>query len=247
MAQRLVGKSALVTGASRGLGAGIVRRLASEGARVAFTYHKSRDKAEALVAEIEASGGRALALQADSADRSAVRASVETTVASSGGLDILVNNAGGAHVAPLDDFPQEEYDWMLEVNVTAVFTAIQAAIPHLGRGGRIINIGSVTGDRIQMAGLAPYAMVKSAVAGLTRAAAFELGPRGITVNTVQPGPTNTDANSESGPYADIVTAMIPVGKYAQPSDIASAVAYLASPEAWFVNGASWKVDGGHAL
>ncbi|MDP4510090.1 3-oxoacyl-ACP reductase family protein [Nonomuraea turcica] len=247
MTQQLAGKSALVTGGSRGIGAAIVRRLAREGARVAFTYTSAKDQADALVAEVTAAGGRALAVQADSADPQAVQDAVDRTVEELGALDILVNNAGVAHVAPLEEFPLKEFDRMIAVNVRGVFTAIQAAAPHLGRGGRIITIGSINADRVPVPGTGVYSLTKAAVAGLSRGLARELGPRGITVNTIQPGPTETDMNPDSGPFAESMKAMLPVGHYAQPADIASAVAYLAGPEARFVTGASWDVDGGFAV
>ncbi|WP_188188472.1 3-oxoacyl-ACP reductase family protein [Nonomuraea sp. SYSU D8015] len=247
MTQQLTGKVALVTGGSRGIGAAIVRRLARDGARVAFTYSSTKDHAEALVEEITITGGRALAIQADSGDPDAVRQAVAHAVDALGGLDILVNNAGVAHVAPLEDFPLEEFDRMVAVNVRGVFTAIQAAAPHLGRGGRIITIGSINADRVPVPGIGAYSLTKAAVAGLGRGLARELGPRGITVNTIQPGPTATDMNPDSGPFAEAMKAMLPVGHYAQPTDIASAVAYLAGPEARFITGVAWDVDGGFAV
>lgn len=243
----LAGRVALVTGGSRGIGAAIVERLAAEGARVAFTYGSRAADAEELVGKITAAGGEAMAVEADSAQPEAVRRAIAAVVAEFGGLDVLVNNAGVAHVAPLEDFPLEEFDRMLAVNVRGVFTAIQAAAHHLEHGGRIITIGSVNADRVPVAGIGVYAMTKAAVAGLTRGLARELGPRGITVNTVQPGPTATDMNPDAGPFAEAMKELMPLGHYAEPADIASAVAYLARPEARFVTGATWDVDGGFAL
>ncbi|MGW7301405.1 3-oxoacyl-ACP reductase family protein [Streptomyces sp. NPDC054829] len=243
----LTGKVALVTGGSRGIGAAIVRRLAADGAAVAFTYSSAKDTAEALAEEITQQGGSALAIQADSADEDAVRAAITETVQHLGALDILVNNAGVAHVAPLEEFPLAEFDRMIAVNVRGVFTAIQAAAPLLGQGGRIITIGSINADRIPVPGVGVYSLTKAAVAGLTRGLARELGPRGITVNTVQPGPTETDMNPDSGPFAESMKQLMPLGHYAQPADIASAVAYLARPEARFITGTSWDVDGGFAV
>ncbi|MFF4246763.1 3-oxoacyl-ACP reductase family protein [Streptomyces sp. NPDC001822] len=247
MTDVLSGKKALVTGGSRGIGAGVVRRLAADGAAVAFTYVRAKDTADALVAEIAAAGGRAVAIQADAADRSAVRSAVATTVAELGGLDILVNNAGHGEVAPLAEFTDEAFDRIMALNVTAVFTAIQAASEHFTEGARVINIGSVVADSVPFGGMGAYSASKAAVAGLTRAVAVELGPRGITVNNLQVGPTNTESNPDSGPVAQLMTGFMPIGKYAQPSDIADAVAYLASPAAWYVTGASWNVDGGSGL
>ena len=243
----LQGRVALVTGGSRGIGAAIVRRLATDGASVAFTYGRGVEDAEALAAEISAHDRRVLAIRADSADPVAVQNAIETTLDAFGSLDILVNNAGVAHAAPLDEFPLVEFDRMLAVNVRGVFTAIQGASRHLGRGGRIITIGSVNADRVPVAGIGAYAMTKAAVAGLTRGLARELGPRGITVNTVQPGPTATDMNPDAGAFAQAMKDLMPLGHYAQPADIASAVAYLAGPESRFVTGATWDVDGGLAI
>jgi 3-oxoacyl-[acyl-carrier protein] reductase len=247
MTQQLTGKTALVTGGSRGIGAAIVRRLAADGAKVAFTYTSAKDQADKLAADITAAGGTVLPIQADSADPAAVQAVVAQTVTELGGLDILVNNAGVAHVAPIEQFPLDEFDRMLAVNVRGVFTAAQAAVPHLSAGGRIITIGSINADRIPVPGIGVYALTKAAVAGLSRGLARELGPRGITVNTIQPGPTETDMNPDAGPFADAMRALLPVGHYAKPADIASAVAYLAGPESRFITGVSWDVDGGFAI
>lgn len=150
-------------------------------------------------------------------------------------------------VAPLAEFKDDDFDRIMALNVTATFTAIQAASEHLTEGGRVITIGSVNADIVPFAGLGAYSASKAAVAGLTRGVAAELGPRGITVNNLQVGPTNTESNPDSGPFAQVLTGLTPIGKFAQPSDIASAVAYLASPEAWYVTGASWNVDGGFGL
>ena len=191
---KLQGRRALVTGASRGIGAEIVRRLAADGASVAFTYGRSAAEAEKLVAEVTGDGGKAVAIQADSADAEQVAKSVDDAVAQLGGLDILVNNAGVAVMRDIESLTLEEFDRQLAINVRAVFVAIQRAVPHLDTDGRIINIGSINADRVPGPGLAGYAMTKAAVAGLTRGLARELGPRGITVNNVQPGPIATDMN-----------------------------------------------------
>ena len=140
-------RRALVTGGSRGIGAGIVRRLAADGADVAFTYREAKGPANDLEQEIIGSGRQAFAVQADSEDPDALRAAISETVEGFGGLEVLVNNAGTSHIAPIEDFPLAEYDRLLAVNVRAIFVAIQAALPHLGAGGRIINIGSVMADR----------------------------------------------------------------------------------------------------
>lgn len=239
-------RRALVTGGSRGIGAAIVRRLAADGAHVAFTYAASRVPAEELQSEISGQGGTAVPIHADSADAQQVSAAVDETVSQLGGLDILVNNAGLTHSGNVESFPLEEFDRMLAVNVRAVFVATRHAIPHLGTGGRIITTGSIFADHTPRPGSAVYAMTKAAVAGLTRGLARELGPRGITVNVIQPGPTTTDANPDSGEFADAMRERTAVGHYGRPEDIASAVAYLAGPEADFITGISWNVDGGFA-
>jgi 3-oxoacyl-[acyl-carrier protein] reductase len=247
MAAPLSGRRALVTGASRGIGAEIVRRLAADGAAVAFTYGASAAEAEKLAAEVAEAGGTAIAIQADSADPDQVTRSVDETVAQLGGLDILVNNAGVAHVADAESFPLEQFDRLVAINVRAAFVAIQRALPHLGDGGRIINIGSINADRVPVPGLSVYAMTKGAIAGLTRGLARELGPRGVTVNNVAPGPIATDMNPEVGEFADAMRQVMAVESYGHPRDIASVVSYLAGPEAAYITGATWNVDGGYTV
>ncbi|MEK2611840.1 3-oxoacyl-ACP reductase family protein [Pseudomonas shirazensis] len=240
----LTGKVALVQGGSRGIGAAIVRRLALQGAHVAFTYVSSAGPAQALADEISAAGGKALALRTDSADASAVQQAVQNTLEAFGRLDILVNNAGVLAVAPVAEFDLAEFDRMLAVNVRSVFVASQAAAPHLGQGGRIINIGSTNAERMPFAGGAPYAMSKSALVGLTKGLARDLGPQGVTVNNVQPGPVDTDMNPADGDFADSLIPLMAVGRYGHAEEIASFVAYLAGPEAGYITGASLTVDGG---
>ncbi|WEL56944.1 3-oxoacyl-ACP reductase FabG [Pseudomonas kermanshahensis] len=242
----LDGKVALVQGGSRGIGAAIVRRLARDGARVAFTYVSSAVPAEQLAQEIIDNGGQALALRADSADAAAVQLAVDDTAKAFGGLDILVNNAGVLTVAPIAEFDLGDFDRMLAVNVRSVFVASQAAVRHMGQGGRIINIGSTNAERMPFAGGAPYAMSKSALVGLTRGMARDLGPQGITVNNVQPGPVDTDMNPASGEFADSLIPLMAIGRYGQVDEIASFVAYLAGPEAGYITGASLTADGGFA-
>jgi 3-oxoacyl-[acyl-carrier protein] reductase len=246
MAEKLTGKVALVTGGSRGIGAAIAQRLARDGAAVAITYVSARPKADEVVRAIEAAGGRALAIHADSADAEAVKSAVAETVRTFGRLDVLVNNAGIAVVMPLDQFSLDDFDRMVAVNVRAVFVAVQEASRHMGDGGRIITIGSVNADRIPFAGGSVYAMTKAAVAGLTRGLARDLGPRGITVNTVQPGPVDTDMNPADGPFAEALKGWLALARYGRGDEIAGLVSYLASPEAGFVTGASLTIDGGFA-
>jgi 3-oxoacyl-[acyl-carrier protein] reductase len=240
MANTLIGKIALVTAGSRGIGAAVVRRLASDGATVAFTYAASEDRAKALVAEIENAGGTALAIQADSGDAEAVKGAVAQTVDRFGRLDILVNNAGILIGGIVDDFALSDFDRMVAVNVRAVFVAIQAVVPHMGQGGRIITTGSVTADRSGFPGASVYSMTKGAVAAMTRG----LGPRGITVNAIQPGPTETDMNSSEAIRSRLRPPDDPWG-LGRDSEVASLIAYLASPESGFITGAALTVDGGY--
>jgi 3-oxoacyl-[acyl-carrier protein] reductase len=236
-----------VTGGSRGIGAEIVRRLAADGAAVAFTYGASAAEAEKLVAEVAEAGGTAVAIQSDSADAEQVARSVDDTVAQLGGLDVVVNNAGVAYIGDAESFPLEQFDRLVAINIRAAFVAIQRALPHLGDGGRVINIGSINAERVPGPGLSVYAMTKGAIAGLTRGLARELGPRGITVNNVQPGPVATDMNPEQGEFADAARQVMALGRYGRPRDIASVVSYLAGPDAAYVTGANWNVDGGFTV
>lgn len=240
----LSGKVALVQGGSRGIGAAIVKRLAAEGAAVAFTYVSSTAKAQALQDSITASGGQALAIKADSADAQAIRDAVDTTARTLGRLDILVNNAGVLAIAPLEDFKLEDFDQTLAINVRSVFIATQHAARHMTAGGRIINIGSTNADRMPFAGGGPYAMSKAALVGLTKGLARDLGPRGITINTVQPGPVDTDMNPANGDFAQSLIPLMAVGRYGTAAEIAGFVAYLAGPEASYITGASLTIDGG---
>ncbi len=246
MNRTLAGKVAMVTGGSRGIGAAIVKRLAADGAAIAFTYASAQQQAEEMVRAIESEGGRALAIRADSGDAEAVRGAVNETVRTLGRLDVLVNNAGIVVVAPIEQFSLDDFDRMVAINIRAVFVASQEAASRMSEGGRIITIGSVNSDRMPFAGGSVYAMTKAAVAGFTRGLARDLGPRGITVNNVQPGPVDTDMNPANGPASDFLKSMIAVGRYGQGSEIAGLVAYLASPEAAYITGASLLIDGGFA-
>ena len=243
---RLAGKVALVTGGSRGIGAASAKRLAAEGAAVALTYVKDAESAAAVVAEIEALQGRAFAFQADSADPKAVRGAVEATVDRFGQLDVLVNNAGILVPGLIENYDLADFDRMLAVNVRAPFVAIQAAVPHMRAGGRIINISSNVAHRNSFPGSSVYTMTKSALDGLTRGLAHELGQRGITINAVNPGPTETEMSGGAANPAlrARITSMIAVGRIAQPEEVAAMVAYLAGPETSYVTGARLLIDGG---
>ena len=241
----LTGKRALVTGASRGIGAAIALRLARDGADVAITYERSADKAQTVIGQIEALGRKGVAIAANSADPAAIKAAVDKAAAELGGLDILVNNAGIARgVGPIEGWTLEDIDQLLAVNVRGVILASQAAAVHLPRGGRIINIGSNLAERVPMAGITLYSMTKSALLSFTKGLAHDLGPRGVTVNLVHPGSTNTDMNPADGDGADHQRARMPIQQYGKPEEIAGMVAWLASPEGRFANGAGFTVDGG---
>ncbi|WP_122438371.1 3-oxoacyl-ACP reductase family protein [Pseudomonas viridiflava] len=240
----LAGKVAFVQGGSRGIGAAIVQRLAKEGAAVAFTYVSSEEAALEIQGSITANGGRALAIRADSADEKAIRQAIQTAAENLGGLDILVNNAGVLAIASLNEFAMQDFDRTLAINVRSVFIASQEAARHMGEGGRIINIGSTNADRMPFAGGAIYAMSKSALVGLTKGLARDLGPQGITVNNVQPGPVDTDMNPGHGEFAESLKAMMAIPRYGKSEEIASFVAYLAGPEAGYITGASLTIDGG---
>jgi 3-oxoacyl-[acyl-carrier protein] reductase len=244
MAQILAGKAALVTGGSRGIGAAIVRRLAQDGAAVAFTYNVSSARATSLVTEIEAWGGQAVAIEADSGDPDALRRAVERTVAVLGRLDILVNNAGILIRADVGEFELADFDRMFAVNVRAVFVGIQAALPHLSAGSRIITTGSVVAERAGFPGASVYSMTKGAVAAMTRGLARDLGPRGITVNAIQPGPTDTEMNADEASRA-MLRSLMALQRTGKDTEIASLVAYLAGPESGFITGAALTIDGGY--
>lgn len=241
---RLAGKRALITGGSRGIGAAIARRLAAEGADVALTYERSAEKAAAVVREIEALGRKGFAIAADSADPAAVTRAVDEAAKALGGLDILVNNAGIYRGGPVADWSLADIDATLAVNVRAVVLASQAAAAHLGEGGRIISTGSCLADRVVEPDVTLYAMSKAALIGFTKGLARDLGPRGITVNIVHPGSTDTDMNPANGGGADAQRARMAIPRYGQPEDIAGLVAYLASEEARFITGAGFAIDGG---
>ena len=240
----LTGKRALVTGASRGIGAAIALALADKGADVAITYERSADRAAEVMRAIEAKGRRGVAIQADSADPAAVKRSVEEAAEGLGGLDILVNNAGIARAGTVAEMSLADIDALLNINVRAVVLASQPHSSHLPDGGRIISIGSGLAERVPFGGVTVYSMTKSALLSFNRGLARELGPRGITVNLVHPGSTDTEMNPADGETADAQLAGIALGHFGKPEDIAAAVAFLAGPGARQITGTSITVDGG---
>lgn len=244
MSNTLKNKRALVTGGTRGIGAAIVKRLAAEGADVAFTYSNSPGPANEMVQSIQELGVKAVAIQANNADANAVVAAVEQTVNELGGIDILVNNAGIAVIGSIDEFKLEDFDRILAVNVRAVFVATQAAVKHMKEGGRVINIGSTNAERMPFKGGGVYAMSKSALQGLVQGISRDLGPRGITINNVQPGPVNTEMNPSTGEFAELMKSFMSLPRYGSVDEIASLVAYLAGPEAGYITGANLMIDGG---
>jgi 3-oxoacyl-[acyl-carrier protein] reductase len=240
----LTNKTALVTGASRGIGAAIAKKLAADGAHVAITYTKGADAAAAVVKDIERAGGKAIAIQADATDAKAVNAAVEQTVKIFGKLDILVNNAGTAIPKPFVDATLEELDKVVDINLRGVFIATQAALRHLQDGGRIISIGSCVGERNMTPGLAAYAATKGAVKIFTQGLSREVGARGITVNNIQPGPIDTDLNPAAGDWAAPQIANTALKRYGHVEEVAALVAFVASPAASYITGTSLTVDGG---
>jgi 3-oxoacyl-[acyl-carrier protein] reductase len=244
MPKKLEGKIALITGGSRGIGAGIAKRLAADGADVAITYTKGADAAAAVVREIERAGGKAIAIQADATDAAAVSASVEKTAATFGRIDILVNNAGTAIPKSFEETTLEDMDHMLDLNVRGAFVATQAALKHMKNGGRIIMIGSCVGERMMTPGLVAYSATKGAIKMFTQGLSREVGHRGITVNNVQPGPIDTDLNPAAGDWAVPQKANTALGRFGTVDEVAALVAFVARPEASYITGANLTVDGG---
>jgi 3-oxoacyl-[acyl-carrier protein] reductase len=240
----LSNKVAIVTGGSRGIGAAIAKRLAAHGANVAITYTKGADAAASVVKEIERAGAKAIAIQADAADAKAVEAAVEKTVSTFGQLDVLVNNAGTAIPKRFEETPLEELDRVIDINLRGTFVATQAALKHMKNNGRIIMIGSCVGERILTPGLVPYSATKGAVKMFTQGLAREVGDRGITVNNVQPGPIDTDLNPAAGDWAAPQKANTALNRYGTVDEVASLVAFVASPAAAYITGANLTVDGG---
>jgi len=238
----LSGKAALVTGGSRGIGAAIAKRLAKDGADVAITYSSAQEVVEGIVKE----GGKAIAIKADAADQVAVRSAVQQAAKELGKIDILVNNAGVLALGPITDFPVDEFEKALSVNVRSVFTATQEAVRHMPDGGRVITIGSVNSERMPFQGGSVYALTKGAIASFTKGLARDLGTRKITVNNIQPGPVDTESNPASGPFADTLLGLMALKRYGHADEVAAMTDYLAGPEAGYITGASLLIDGGFA-
>ena len=245
MADALNGKIAIVTGGSRGIGAAVATRLAKEGAIVCITFPDQSADPSAVLDVIRGNGGRALAVRADSGDPAEVRRAIASVADEHGRVDILVNNAGIIRVSPIAELSLSDFDLIFAINVRGAFVATQEAVKHMPSGGRVIMIGSCNADRIPFVGGSAYGMSKAAVAALSRGLARDLGARGITVNTVQPGPTDTDLNPADGATAEGQRIHLATGRYARPDEIAGMVAYLARDEAAFVTGATFTIDGGY--
>ena len=242
--QTLKNKIALVTGGSRGIGSAIVKKLAHEGAAVAFTYVNEREKAHTLVAELSKKGMDVVAIRADNSQTGEVTSAIEETISKFKALDILINSAGIYIGKPFEEHTLEDYDKTMAINTRAVVEACIIASKKMSHNGRIITIGSNMASRVPSAQGTLYAMSKSALVGLTKGLARDLGPKGITVNLVQPGSTNTDMNPEDSDHAEFQRSLMAIPRYGQPEHIADLVAYLANPESIFTTGGIFTVDGG---
>jgi NAD(P)-dependent dehydrogenase (short-subunit alcohol dehydrogenase family) len=241
-----VKRVALETGGSRGIGAAFVQRFASDGVDVAFIYNNNGRAADQVVVEVYEAGGRAKAYAADAADPAAIRYVVQQVIADFGRLDILVANAGIMMSGPPEDLTLEAFDRLLAVNVRGVFFAATAAAQVTPDGGRIISIGSCLAERSAGPGTTAYTLTKAALVGMTRGLAYDFAPKGIAVNLVHPGPTDTDMNPADSDHADQQREKVALGRYGSADEVASAVAYLASSAASFITGAALAVDGGFA-
>ncbi len=244
---RLAGKTALVTGGSRGIGAGIATRLAADGADVAITYNSNREAADRTVAAIVAHGRRGYAVQADGRDTTALRDGVAAAAQAHGGLDILVHNAGTADMGTIGAISDESYAKQFETNVDAVFHGTVAALPHLRDGGRILIIGSINAHSLRFPGASVYGATKAAVVALAKGWARDLASRRILVNVIQPGPIDTDLNPASGPFAAVMAPGTALGRYGTVEEVAAVAAFFASDDASYITGATLDVDGGFSI
>ncbi|MEV8375047.1 SDR family oxidoreductase [Kribbella sp. NPDC056861] len=242
----LAGKKALVTGGSRGIGAAVAVALAAQGADVAVTYNSSPEDAAAVVKQIETAGRRGFAIEADAADAVAVNAAVSRAYEVLGGLDIFVNNAGVGTMGMIGEVTLEEIERVLAINVRGPYVAARAAAGVLADGGRMIHLGSTIAERNAGAGMSLYAMSKSAVVGMSKGLARDLGGRGITSNVVQPGPVDTAMNPADGPFAEAQREFLALGRFGTVEEVAAAVVYLAGPGGAYITGSELTVDGGHA-
>jgi 3-oxoacyl-[acyl-carrier protein] reductase len=246
MNARLEGKTAMVIGGSRGIGAAVARRLATEGADVVVTYRNDTDAADKVTADIEATGRRAAAVAADSADPDALKRAIDDTADTFGRLDILVNGAGTLRFKPLAEFTLDDFDDMVHVDLRGAFVAAQRAAEHMTGGrGRIVIIGSNLADYAALPTTSLYSMVKAGLVGLAKGMARDLAPQGVTVNVVQPGPIDTDANPQDGPYSDQLKGFMATPRFGTGDDVAGLVAYLASDESQFATGAAFTIDNGY--
>lgn len=241
---QLNGQTALVTGGSRGIGAAIARRLAADGAAVAITYTQAEQQAQEVVRDIEAAGGRGLAIRADNRAPAAIEAAVSATAQAFGSISILVNNAGIFDARPITELTLADFDRTVDINVRAVFAFTRAALAHMPDGGRIITIGSNLAQRVPWPGLSLYSLSKAALIGFTKGLARDLGPRAISVSIVHPGSTATDMNPDSGELADLQRSTMAIPRYNDPAEVASLVAWLAGPEGRGVTGAEFTIDAG---
>jgi len=244
MSKPLKNQVALVTGGSRGIGAAIVRRLAREGAHVAFTYAKSPKAARAVVKEAVGCGVKAKAYLADSATPETLPRLVARVMKDFGRIDVLVNNAGVFLGGKIGEIKPADYERLMRINVDAVFALTNAAVRKMKSGGRIINISSILGERATGPDMGVYNASKFAVTGFSRSWAKDLGARGILVNAVQPGPIDTDLNPATGDHAESMRRQTALGRYGRPEEVAAAVAFLAGPDATYITGATLNVDGG---
>ena len=244
MTTKRISRAALVFGGSRGIGAAIVSRLAADGYAVAFTFASSGDAAQKLVEEVRAGGGQAVAIRADSADPAAIRAAATEAAAHLGTLDVVVVNAGVMRRGTVDAVSLDDLDRMIGVNIRGVFLAIQASLPHIVDGGRVMTIGSCVAIRTGFPGSSVYQFTKAAVAAMVKGLALDLAPRRITVNNLQPGPTDTDINAGA---LEALADRNPLKRVADPAEIAGLIAYLARDEARYMTGASLTIDGGFTL